>query len=43
MKFSGEKLSDPEVDKVFEDCLPEEDDDGMIEYDSKLLNYVFLN
>lgn len=33
----GEKLADHEVDAVFEDCLPEEDDDGMIEYDSKFL------
>ncbi|KAK9730829.1 hypothetical protein QE152_g14199 [Popillia japonica] len=29
----GEKLSDDQVDKLFADCLPEEDDDGMIEYD----------
>ncbi|XP_022920381.1 myosin light chain alkali-like isoform X2 [Onthophagus taurus] len=29
----GEKLTDAQVEEVFEDCLPEENDDGEIEYD----------
>lgn len=40
--FLGERLTDAQVDEVFEDCLPEEDDEGEIEYDSKynpLLNF----
>ncbi|KAJ8981019.1 hypothetical protein NQ317_019698, partial [Molorchus minor] len=28
----GEKLSDAEVDQLFDDCLDEEDDEGNIEY-----------
>lgn len=33
----AEKLTDAQVDELFTDCLPEEDDDGMVEYDSKSL------
>ncbi|KAI4458858.1 myosin light chain 1 3 [Holotrichia oblita] len=36
----GEKLTDDQVDRLFTDCLPEEDDDGMIEYDS-MYYYIF--
>lgn len=31
----GEKLTDKEVDIVFDDCLDEENSDGEIEYDRK--------
>lgn len=34
--FLGEKLTDIEVDELFEDCLDEEDDEGEILYDRKL-------
>lgn len=33
--FLGEKLTDKEVDIVFDDCLDEENSDGEIEYDRK--------
>lgn len=32
---SAEKLTDAEVDELFDDCLDEEDDDGQIDYDRK--------
>lgn len=35
MAFLGEKLTDVEVDELFEDCLDEEDDEGEILYDRK--------
>lgn len=37
MQFSdlGEKLTDAQVDVVFEDCLDEENSDGEIDYDRK--------
>lgn len=31
----GEKLTDAEVDELFEDCLDEEDDEGEIPYERK--------
>lgn len=30
--FSGEKLSDAELDEVVKDCMDPEDEDGMIPY-----------
>lgn len=32
MCFLGEKLTEDEVDELFEDCLDEEDDEGQIPY-----------
>lgn len=32
---SGEKLTEAQVDEVYEDCMPEEDDEGQIEYERK--------
>ncbi|KAK4880943.1 hypothetical protein RN001_004262 [Aquatica leii] len=29
----GEKLTEPEVDELFEDCMGEEDDEGQIDYE----------
>lgn len=33
--FLAEKLTDDEVDELFEDCMDEEDDEGEIYYDRK--------
>ncbi|XP_066147092.1 myosin light chain alkali-like [Euwallacea fornicatus] len=33
MSTLGEKLTEEQVDELFEDCLDEEDDEGQIEYD----------
>lgn len=35
ISITGEKLTNDQVDELFDDCLDEEDDDGMIPYDRK--------
>jgi hypothetical protein len=34
---SGERLSDAETDDVLKDCMDQEDDDGFIPYERKLI------
>lgn len=40
--FSGEKLSDAELDEVVKDCMDPEDEDGMIPYVRKYSNFYHI-
>lgn len=38
--FSGEKLTEAELDEVVKDCMDEEDEDGMIPYVREYFDFL---
>lgn len=38
----GEKLTEDQVDDLFQDCMPEEDEDGFVDYDSMYEWNIFI-